>query len=127
VLERDAEVLRRWDPRRGPLEPYIAKVAENHMISRVRRKPPPTPSDELDNEAAASETPEQTAGFSLLVVRLVREMTDNDAALFRAVYLEELSPDEAAARLGITRDAAHKRIQRLRVRLSRMLSTPRGR
>ena len=51
-------------------------------------------------------------------------MNDNDAALFRAVYLEELSPDEAAAQLGITRDAVHKRIQRLRGRLTAMLSNP---
>jgi len=126
LLERDASVLRRWDPERGPLEPYVAKVADNHLISRLRKKPPPSPSEDLDNEAAVSETPEENASFSHLVVRLVREMTDNDAALFRAVYLEELSPDEAAARLGITRDAVHKRIQRLRGRLTEMLSNPEG-
>jgi RNA polymerase sigma factor (sigma-70 family) len=124
LLERDAEVLRRWDPERGLLEPYIAKVADNHLISRLRRRPPPSPSDELDREAATSATPEQGAAFSHMVVRLLREMSDNDAALFRAVYLEELSPDEAATRLGITRDAAHKRIQRLRGRLAEMLSSP---
>ena len=124
LLERDASVLRRWDPERGPLEPYVAKVADNHLISRLRKKPPPSPSEDLDNEAAVSETPEDNAAFSHLVLRLVREMTDNDAELFRAVYLEELLPDEAAARLGITRDAVHKRIQRLRARLTEMLSNP---
>jgi RNA polymerase sigma factor (sigma-70 family) len=124
VLERDAEVLRRWDPTRGRLEPYVAKVADNFLISRLRRRPPPTPSEDLDREAATSATPEDSAAFSHLVVRLLREMTDNDAALFRAVYLEELSPDEAAAQLGITCEAAHKRIQRLRGRLSEMLSNP---
>lgn len=124
LLDRDAEVLRRWDPGRGALEPYVAKVAENLMISRLRRRPPPSPSEDLDSEAAASETPEEGTAFAHLVMRLLREMTDSDAALFRAVYLEELSPEEAAARLGITRDAAHKRIQRLRVRLTKMLSNP---
>jgi len=127
LLERDAEVLRRWDPGRGRLEPYLAKVADNFVISRLRRRPPPSPSEDLDSEADTHETPEDEAAFSHLVVHLVREMTDNDAALFRAVYLEELSPDEAAAQLGITRDAAHKRIQRLRARLSEMLSKSRGR
>jgi RNA polymerase sigma factor (sigma-70 family) len=125
VLERDMQVLRQWNPQRGPLEPYIAKVATNHMISRLRRKPPPSPSDQLDSEAATSASPEDSAAFSVLVLRLLREITDDDAVLFGAVYLEELSPDEAAARLGITREAAHKRIQRLRVRLSNMLSNPR--
>jgi RNA polymerase sigma factor (sigma-70 family) len=124
LLERDAEVLRRWDPRRGTLEPYVAKVADNLVISRLRKRPPPSPSEHLDREAAATETPEQDVSFSHLVVRLLRELTDPDAALFRAVYLEELSPDEAAARLGISREAAHKRIQRLRARLSEMLSSP---
>ena len=124
LLERDAEVLRRWDPGRGRLEPFVAKVAENHLISRLRRKPPPSPSESLDLEAASSATPEQGAALSHTVLRLLREMTENDAMLFRAMYLEELSPDEAAAQLGITRDAAHKRIQRLRGRLAEMLSTP---
>jgi RNA polymerase sigma factor (sigma-70 family) len=125
LLERDAAVLRRWDPARGPLEPYVAKVADNLVISRLRRKPPPSPSDELDSEPAASETPEQGASFSHLVLRLIRQISDDEAALFRAIYLEELSPDEAATLLGISREAAHKRIQRLRVRLTKMLSNPR--
>ena len=126
LLERDADVLRRWDPGRGPLEPYVAKVADNQMISRLRRRPPPNPSEDLDNEAAASATPEEGAAFSHLVLHLLREMNDDDAALFRAVYLEELTPDEAAALLGITRDAAHKRIQRLRGRLTKILSNPKA-
>lgn len=126
LLERDAAVLRKWDPARGALEPFVAKVAENHMISRLRKRPPPTPSEELDEEAGTSQTPEEGASFSHLVVRLLREMNDNDAALFRAIYLEELSPDEAATRLGISREAAHKRIQRLRARLGEMLSNPDG-
>lgn len=126
LLKRDAEVLRRWDPARGALEPYVAKVADNHLISHLRKRPQPSPSEDLDAEPAASETPEQGAAFSHLVLRLLREMNDNDAALFRAVYLEELSPDEAAVRLGITRDAVHKRIQRLRGRLAESLSTPKA-
>jgi RNA polymerase sigma factor (sigma-70 family) len=126
LLERDAAVLRRWDPGRGPLEPFVAKVAENHMISKLRKRPPPTPSEQLDEEEAPNLTPEEGASFSHLVVRLLREMNDNDAALFRAIYLEELSPDEAAMRLGISREAAHKRIQRLRARLGEMLSNPDG-
>lgn len=124
LLERDAAVLRRWDPERGALEPFIAKVAENHMISRLRKRPPPSPSEDLDDEPAPRESPEQDASYSHLVVRLLREMNENDAALFRAIYLEELSPDEAATLLGISREAAHKRIQRLRARLTEMLSNP---
>jgi RNA polymerase sigma factor (sigma-70 family) len=124
ILERDADVLRRWDPARGALEPYLGKVAENYVISRLRRRPPPSPSEDLDSKAAASATPEDSAAFSHLVLYLLRETSDSDAALFRAVYLEELSPDEAASRLGISRDAAHKRIQRLRGRLTKLLSNP---
>ncbi len=126
LLERDADILRRWDPDRGRLEPYVAKVADNLLISRLRRRAPPSPSEDLDSEVAPGETPEAHAGFSHLVIRLLRELTDSDAALFRALYLEELSPDEAASQLGITREAAHKRIQRLRGRLTEMLSNPKA-
>lgn len=124
LLNRNAEVLRRWDPARGALEAYVAKVADNHLLSQLRRRPPPSPSEDLDREPGAQESPEQAAGFTHLVLRLLREMNDSDAALFRAIYLEEMSPEEAAAQLGISRDAAHKRIQRLRARLSEMLSNP---
>jgi RNA polymerase sigma factor (sigma-70 family) len=106
------------------LEPFVAKVADNHLLSRLRKRPPPIPSDDVDREVAATASPEQGAAFSHTVLRLLRELNDSDAALFRAVYLEELSPEEAAALLGITRDAAHKRIQRLRYRLTEMLSNP---
>lgn len=126
LLERDAEVLRRWAPERGPLAPYVATVADNFLTSRLRKKPPPRPIEDVDavDPGPARETPEDSASFAHLVRRLLCELSDDEAALFRAVYLEELSPDEAAARLGIARDAAYKRIQRLRARLREMMSNP---
>ncbi|HRC58383.1 MAG: sigma-70 family RNA polymerase sigma factor [Myxococcales bacterium] len=126
LLSRDAEVLRRWDPQRGALESYVVKVAENHMISRLRKKPPPRPTEDLEDQVDDREQPVETAAFSHLVRRLVRELNESDAALFRAVFLEELSPEEAAAQLGISREAAYKRIQRLRDRLGEMLSNPKA-
>ena len=33
LLERDAAVLRRWDPARGALEPYISTIADHYLIS----------------------------------------------------------------------------------------------
>jgi RNA polymerase sigma factor (sigma-70 family) len=122
LLERDADVLRRWDPERGSLEAFVAKVAENHLTSRLRKRPPPRPSENLDDEAAPPEMTEESTSFGQLVLHLLRDMNDNDAALFRAVFLEELTPEEAAERLGIKRDAAYKRIQRLRDRLAELLS-----
>jgi RNA polymerase sigma factor (sigma-70 family) len=124
LLERDAAALRRWDPSRGALEPYISTIADHHLISRLRKRPPPSPIEAPEREPAATASPEQSAACSQVVLRLLRELNGNDAALFRAVYIEELSPNEAAAALGISRDAAHKRIQRLRVRLTELLSNP---
>jgi RNA polymerase sigma factor (sigma-70 family) len=124
LLERDAGALRRWDPERGSLEAYVAKIADNLLISRLRKRPPPSPTDELDREAAASASPEQGAAYTHLVMRLLRDLSEQDAILFRAIYLEELSPDEAAAVLEISRDAVHKRIQRLRIKLTELLSSP---
>ncbi len=124
LLNNDAAVLRRWDPERGALAPYLARVAENHLHSQLRRRSPPAPSDETDRMEASGPTPKEGAMFSRLVRRLLREMTDSEVELFRMIYLEELSPDEAAAQLGISREAVHKRIQRLRARLIEMLSNP---
>lgn len=125
LLDRGGDALRRWDPLRGPLEPYVARIADNLLISRLRRRAPPRPTDELDREAAANASPEQDASFRSLLSRVVRELSEQDAILFRAVYLEELSPDEAAVALEISRDAVHKRIQRLRAKLTDVLSNQR--
>lgn len=122
LLERDAAVLRRWDPERGALEAYVAKVAENVMLSRLRKRPPPRPTDELDQQVAEGSQPGDSAAFSGLVRRLLADLSESDAHLFRAVYLEELSPEEAAAQLGVTREAAYKRIQRLRDKVAGMMS-----
>lgn len=91
LLERDGEALRRWDPARGSLEPYVAKIADNLLISRLRKRPPPSPTAELDREAATSASPEQGAAYAHLVMHLLRDLSEHDAILFRAVYLEELS------------------------------------
>jgi RNA polymerase sigma factor (sigma-70 family) len=122
LLERNGEVLRRWDAQRGTLEAYVGKVADNLLISRLRKRPPPTPTEDLDLEVGTAPPPSDGAAYTQLVVRLVREMSEADAALFRAVYLEERTPEEAALLLGIKRDAAYKRIQRLRDRLTELLS-----
>lgn len=125
VLKREAEVLRRWDPQRGTLESYVVKVAENHTISRLRKKAPPRPTEDIDEHEGQAQAPGDQAAFAHLVRRLLRELNDSEGDLFRAVYLEELTPEEAAARLGISREAAYKRIQRLRDRLCEMMSNQR--
>lgn len=125
LLKRDAEVLRRWDPQRGTLESYVVKVAENHTISRLRKKAPPRPTEDVDEHEGHVQAPGEQAAFAHLVRKLLRELSDPEGDLFRAVYLEELTPEEAAARLGISREAAYKRIQRLRDRLCEMMSNQR--
>jgi RNA polymerase sigma factor (sigma-70 family) len=124
LLERDAEVLRRWDARRGGLEGYVAVVAENFVLSRLRKKSPPRPVDDLDVRPGSEESPEAGASFAGLVRRLVAEMSDDEAALFHAVFMEELSPEEAAGQLGVGLEAVYKRIQRLRARLRELVSNP---
>jgi RNA polymerase sigma factor (sigma-70 family) len=93
------------------------------MLSRLRKKAPPRPTDDLEDRVA-DEAPRDDVAFAHLVRRLLRDLSEQEAELFRAVYLEELTPDEAAVRLGISREAAYKRIQRLRDRLCEMMSNP---
>lgn len=117
LLERDAGVLRRWDRQRGSLAAYVSTVADHVAISSLRRKPPPTPMADPDAEQAPDSGPEAKASFAELVRGLLAKLSDSDAALFRAVYLEGLSPNEIADRLGISREATFKRVRRLRTRL----------
>lgn len=123
LIERDASVLRRWDPQRGSLATFVFTVADNLALSSLRRRPPPTPMEDPDAEQAPESGPEAKASFAELVRRLLAELSDEDAALFRAMYLEGLSPDDVAGRFGIGRDATYKRVQRLRARLQDHVST----
>lgn len=128
LFEDDAAALRRWDPARGSLAAYVGAVADHTMISELRRPAAHAPTDAPDDARSPDSGPESKAAFRSLMAALVEELGEEDFALFRLVYMEELSPDEVAALLELRRDAVYKRIQRLRPRIrelaSRLLSNP---
>jgi RNA polymerase sigma factor (sigma-70 family) len=128
LFEEDAAALRRWDPARGSLAAYVGAIADHAMISELRRPAPPDPTEAPDDSRSPDSGPESKAAFRDLMSALVEELDEEDFTLFRLVYMEELSPDEVALLLGLRRDAAYKRIQRLRPKIrelcSRLLSNP---
>lgn len=130
LFENDAAALRRWDPARGSLSAYIGTIAENLIVSELRRPAQPTPIEAPDDARSPDSGPESKVAFQSLMDSLLESLGEEDFTLFRLVFMEGLSPDEVADLLQLRRDAVYKRIQRLRPRLrdlyDRHLSNPDG-
>lgn len=122
LFDRDAEVLRRFDPGRGSLDGYVGIIAERVTMSKLRRMAPPEPMEDPDAEVAPQSGPEAKVSFAQLVRSLLGELSDDDRALLRAHILEDRSPEQVAKLFGISLDAAQQRIQRLKKRLKQHLS-----
>lgn len=128
LFDDDAAVLRRWDPARGSLAAYVTTIADNALVSELRRPPQPEPTEAPDDARSPDSGPESNVAFRRLMAAMLESLGEDDFTLFRLVYLEGLSPDEVADLLVLRRDAIYKRIQRLRPRLralyDRHLSNP---
>ncbi|MFG0319466.1 MAG: sigma-70 family RNA polymerase sigma factor [Planctomycetota bacterium JB042] len=131
---RALEVLPRFDPARGPFRAFVFRVAKNILLESFRRfeaarrtglgeggvdesrafrlEGVPASATAVSQRVARDETLQT---FVEEALRLARD----DRDLLIACGLEERLPTEVAVELGLTRDAAVKRWQRLRARLSR--------
>jgi RNA polymerase sigma factor (sigma-70 family) len=124
-----------FDPKRGPFRPWLFQVAKHSlldMIRRVRVRRPPggrfqssahlsrirdevtNLSQRLARSEALSAFLEQTAG-----------LPEQDRLLLVHCGLEGMSISDAAKRLGLSREAAYKRWQRLRAKLAKQ-GVPQG-
>jgi RNA polymerase sigma factor (sigma-70 family) len=128
LFEDDAAVLRRWDPARGTLAAYVGTIADNAVISALRRPAQPAPTEAPDDARSPDSGPESKAAFRSLMSALLEELGEDDFMLFRLAFVEGLSPEEVGDLLGMRRDAVYKRLQRLRPRLrqlcDRLVSNP---
>jgi RNA polymerase sigma-70 factor (ECF subfamily) len=123
-------VLRTWQPERGlTLLNFVGLVAERQATSILRsgRRSPwkedPTLAGELDGPADTPEPEQVTASreeLRLLLGRLTEELTPLGRQLFDLLFLQDLSPEEAVHRTGLSADAIYAWRSRLR-RLARRL------
>lgn len=99
---------------------WASRIAANEALGRVRGRVPLEPWPEDDMAPRAQRDPESDAAARELV-RLVEAAAERLPAAQRAAFLlrdvEGLSPDEAAALLGVAPDVLKVRLHRARVSL----------
>jgi RNA polymerase sigma factor (sigma-70 family) len=122
LYQDDWRWLRTYDAAKGSLANYIWAIARSWLRDHARRLPPPQPSEDLEREVSPDSGPERRAALGELMGRVHQGLTEEELALFQWIYLEGASHAVAAARLEITVDAGHKRVQRLEAKIRDLLS-----
>lgn len=130
LWKNNYHALRRWDPCRGvPFEGYVAVVVKHRALTVLRRARsgggPTGDSDKLE-EIAVPESPDhhvESRDFTRKAVQqLERRLTARGCEIFHALFVEELSIDEAESCLGVSKAALYQWRLRLRRELRDVLS-----
>lgn len=127
LLDNDARPLRLWDPDRvggRSLRSWVGMIAGRHAgrLARKRRTSvgEPFPEDGVD-PAESGEFPTALLRRDLLdklMERLEADLSVEELALFRAVFVEARTATDVAEDLSLAANTVHKRCQRLRAKVS---------
>jgi len=127
-LKRD-----RFDPKRGRLRTYL-RVLTNARIVDMLRKEKPLDHDSIDAgeemaEPLPAESPEEERSFQqALLATLIEDLREQiplrQFEIFEMVKLKGISPDAAAAELGVNRGVIDNTIYKVMVRLREIAATP---
>lgn len=111
--------LTRRDSVRGPLEPWLYRVARNAIVDHYRARRPHEPIP----DALAGEAPGRDARGELAACLepLVRGLPARYREAVALADLEGLTQRETASRLGLTLSGAKSRVQRGRARVRELL------
>jgi RNA polymerase sigma-70 factor (ECF subfamily) len=121
LFEDGGKTLRRWDPKRLPLEAFVGYVARIRTaeVLRSRRSPwreEPNPAEDLPVESLRRTPEQQTLSHDELRkvhLCLTAGFTPEDAHLFELFFLRQASPQEAAETAGRSVAAVYKWRSRL--------------
>ncbi len=127
LLANDARILRAWDPARGRgLSGYVRMVARSQVatIMRSARRNPwtedPTAGEALEEVGGQVEDHshryERADALHRLLARLEAQLDERGMLLFRMLWVEECSVEEACAATGMSREALYVWRSRLRKR-----------
>ena len=116
LFDRDARVLRAWDPRKGAsLRNYVGLVAQReagHILRSGRRSgwaETPTAPDDFD--VASMPTQEQKVGsrqtLELLFGRLEDRLSTKGMLIFRALFVEQRTVAEVGFDFDLSADAVY--------------------
>lgn len=129
LFEHDGRELRRWDPARGrSLDSFVRLVARRRVarvLSQRRGNPwalrPVDPQDlEHDDDTALVRRLEERQQLDTLLMALQGRMNARDHDLFDLLFVQQLEPEDVAARLEMTRGAVNAWCYRTR-KLARQL------
>ena len=118
LLAKQGKVLRSWDPERGrSLESFVRLVARRQVAAILRsgRRNPwadkPVAGDELDRDRSAGDEAKRRLESSDQLRKLLRllgeRLDERGMLLFRMLYVEERSVEEAMEATGMSRDAVY--------------------
>ena len=121
VFDKDAQMLRRWQNDRGPLEAYVSYTARNRAaeVMRSRASPwreEPIPTMDLDRESHRAKPDHATFHRDLLskvYLCLLKRFRPDDSLLFELLFVDECSPQDTADRAGKSLEAVYKWRSRL--------------
>lgn len=136
LLDRDRKMLRYYDPERGPLGPFLARMAYQQALQiidpRSRRDDITTPLryeaiDRGDSRLVAEIV--QSDLYRRLLVRAQAELEELDLLIVREVHLGQRRFRDVALEHGVRPERLYKRNERLLKRLARwgeeLLADPR--
>jgi RNA polymerase sigma-70 factor (ECF subfamily) len=110
--------LRRWDPERGlSLESFVGLLADREL-ARIRRKLAAQRrsgpgigfslrDDSLVIEASPENLFSQRVDYERVVIAVTRRLPERGRAVLTYLYDEQLSPNDVALRLGVTRQVVY--------------------
>lgn len=128
-LKRD-----RFDPKRGRLRTYL-RVLTNARVVDMLRKEKPTAHDSIAAdgeklvESLPAESPEEERTFQqALIATLIEDLREHiplrQFEIFEMVKLKGVSPDAAAAELGVNRGVIDNTIYKVMIRLREIAASP---
>ena len=117
LFERNARILRSWDPNRGSsLRNFVGLVAERHVFSRLRSAKTcpwteePVPPESLEG-AAEQELPEAKVASRELCAaiadRLIPELTPLGLQVFHMLFIEHRELADVCRELRMSADAVY--------------------
>lgn len=122
--------LAAWDPERGPLGAYAGRIAENCVISLLRRRgrnpwaSVPIADDDLERRLSADRGAHESPVASRSDLRRMAEgLDEDDREMFFLFFVEDRSIEEISAICGKSVEAVRKQRQRLRARARGLLDS----
>lgn len=129
LLTNDMHRLRCWDASKGTrLATWIALLTMNiarDYLRAVTRRPGCAPIESVASTLPCDSDPAEHAASRQTCARLsdaVSEMSERDRSVIVRIYLDEATPDEVAAELGMSVKTVYTRTHRIRHALRRRIA-----